>query len=112
MAKTDLYLALLALFVIVAAVAGAKDALASPPAQNKNAFYSELSSQQRPAKRRIRPRLRVTPRQPSAWTYPRPGTYSWPGPNAVRECRSWLVQEARISGTVIVPQMQCWWVPN
>lgn len=32
-----------------------------------------------------------------------------PGPNAVRQCRSWLVTEYRISGTVIVPQMYCWW---
>jgi hypothetical protein len=31
------------------------------------------------------------------------------GPNAVRQCRSWLVTEYRISGPVIVPQMYCWW---
>ena len=31
------------------------------------------------------------------------------GPNARRECRAQLVQEYRVSGTVIVPQMQCWW---
>jgi hypothetical protein len=30
-------------------------------------------------------------------------------PNARRECRAQLVQEYRASGTVIVPQMQCWW---
>ena len=29
--------------------------------------------------------------------------------NARRECRARLVQEYRVSGTVIVPQMQCWW---
>jgi hypothetical protein len=61
---------------------------------------------------RIRPRVRVYPPEPSAWPYPRPGTYSWPGPNAVRECRSWLEPEARLSGTVIVPRMRCWWVPG
>jgi hypothetical protein len=33
----------------------------------------------------------------------------YPGPNAVRQCRSWLVTEYRISGPVIVPQMRCWW---
>lgn len=38
--------------------------------------------------------------------YPRRGE---PGPNAHRECRSDLVQEARPSGTVIVPVMHCWW---
>jgi hypothetical protein len=30
-------------------------------------------------------------------------------PNARRECRSQLVQEYRVSGTVIVPQTTCWW---
>jgi len=34
---------------------------------------------------------------------------SEPGPNAKRYCRSWLVQEYRVSGPVIVPRMQCWW---
>jgi hypothetical protein len=33
----------------------------------------------------------------------------YPGPNAVRQCHSWLVTEYRISGPVIVPQMYCWW---
>jgi len=30
-------------------------------------------------------------------------------PNATRQCVSWLVTEYRISGTVIVPRMRCWW---
>jgi hypothetical protein len=34
---------------------------------------------------------------------------SYPGPNAKRYCRSWLAKEYRVSGTVIVPRMQCWW---
>ena len=34
---------------------------------------------------------------------------SYPGPNAKRYCRSWLVQEYRASGPVITPQMRCWW---
>ncbi len=34
---------------------------------------------------------------------------SYPGPNAVRQCTSRLVQEHRPSGTVIVPDMHCWW---
>ena len=33
----------------------------------------------------------------------------YPGPNAKRYCRSWLVQKYRVSGPVIVPRMQCWW---
>jgi hypothetical protein len=44
-----------------------------------------------------RPRIIVHPRT------------SFPGPNAKRYCRSWLAKEYRISGTVIVPRMQCWW---
>jgi hypothetical protein len=32
-----------------------------------------------------------------------------PGPNSVRQCRAWLAQEYRPSGTVIVPRQQCWW---
>lgn len=32
-----------------------------------------------------------------------------PGPNSKRYCRSWLAQEYRVSGPVIVPQMRCWW---
>jgi hypothetical protein len=33
----------------------------------------------------------------------------YPRPNAVRQCYSWLATEYRVSGTVIVPQMRCWW---
>ena len=32
-----------------------------------------------------------------------------PGPNAVRECSAHYVQEARPSGTVITPRMNCFW---
>ena len=46
---------------------------------------------------RQRPRITIHPRA------------NQPGPNAKRYCRSWLVQEYRVSGTVIVPRMQCWW---
>lgn len=31
------------------------------------------------------------------------------GPNSVRQCRAQLVQENRLSGTVVVPRMHCWW---
>ncbi len=64
---------------------------------------------------RRRPRIRVVPApqpQPRAWTYPRPGEYSYPGPNAVRECSFRLVQEDRPSGTVVVPAQHCWWRPG
>jgi hypothetical protein len=57
---------------------------------------TEMSAQRR--LRRATTRIRV---------YRLPGSY--PGPNAVRECRAWYVQEFRPSGTVIVPRMRCWW---
>jgi len=44
-----------------------------------------------------RPRITIHPRA------------TRPGPNAKRYCRSWLAEEYRVSGTVIVPRMQCWW---
>ena len=57
---------------------------------------AEFSAQQRrPARIIIRPRRYL---------------YPYPGPSAVRHCTSWLQPEYRPSGTVIVPQMRCWWV--
>lgn len=62
---------------------------------------------------RARPRVRVYPyQQPPFWEYPRPGVYSWPGPNAKRDCRAWYVIENRPSGAVMTPRQQCWWVPG
>jgi hypothetical protein len=58
--------------------------------------------------RRLR-RVPVYPREhydPDVW--PR---YN-PGPNAVRECTAYYVQEARPSGTVITPRMNCYWRPG
>ena len=45
-------------------------------------------------------------KRPQVTIYPR---RNYPGPNAKRQCRSWLTKEYRVSGPVIVPQMQCWW---
>ena len=36
----------------------------------------------------------------------------YPGRNAVRECTANYVQEYRLSGTVIVPHMSCFWRPG
>ena len=63
--------------------------------------------------RRARPRIRVYREyQPPFWDYPRPGTYSWPGPGARRDCRAWYVMEYRPSGAVMTPRMRCEWVPG
>jgi hypothetical protein len=48
-----------------------------------------------------RPRIVITPQQGYRVVEP--------PPTARRHCRSWLAQEYRPSGTVIVPRMQCWW---
>jgi len=45
-------------------------------------------------------------KRPRVTIYPR---RVYPGPNAIRQCRSWLAKEYRVSGPVIVPQMRCWW---
>jgi hypothetical protein len=44
--------------------------------------------------------------------YPRPYLYEYPGPNAKRDCVSWLEPEWRPTGTVIVPRLRCRWVPG
>ena len=67
---------------------------------------TDLSAQTREPPR---PRVLIE-RQPAAWDYPRPGTYSWPGPGAVRQCVDWYQLEYRPSGTVLTPQMRCRWV--
>ena len=41
--------------------------------------------------------------------FPRSDYLGYPGPNAVRQCVSWLQPEYRLSGTVVTPQMRCWW---
>jgi hypothetical protein len=61
-----------------------------------------------PTPRRARPRVRIYRNDDERGVYPR---YN-PGPNAVRECTSTLVQENRPSGTVIVPRMNCYWRPG
>jgi hypothetical protein len=61
-----------------------------------------------PVRRRMR-RVPVYPREHfDPDVYPR---YN-PGPNAVRECNAYYVQEARPSGTVITPRMNCFWRPG
>jgi hypothetical protein len=45
-------------------------------------------------------------RPPRITVYPRP---SYPGPYATRHCDSWLEKEYRVSGTVVVPRMRCYW---
>ena len=48
----------------------------------------------------------VQNKRPRVTVYPR---RVYPGPYAKRECYSWLRAEYRLSGTVVTPQMRCWW---
>jgi hypothetical protein len=63
----------------------------------------------------LRPGVAVAPhahefaaqkKRPRVTIYPR---RVYLGPYAKRECYSWLVTEYRVSGTVVTPQMRCWW---
>ena len=99
-------------------------ALAEPngPSMGVQAVASEVSAQQRTV-RRARSRITVYPRSiPYEQSigrsgnrfdvFPRPYRYEWPGPNAQRDCISWLAPEYRPSGTVIVPRLRCRWIPG
>jgi hypothetical protein len=69
--------------------------------------YAQANPQPRP-----RTRIRVSPRcfyRTQATNFPVPYDCEAPGPGYVRQCAAQLVQEYRLSGTVIVPRMQCWW---
>jgi hypothetical protein len=68
----------------------------------------EFSAQSR--REQERPRIRVQPRKPMAYEFPRSEAYSWPGPGAVRQCVDWYATEYRPSGIVVTPQMRCRWV--
>jgi hypothetical protein len=52
---------------------------------------------------------RSAPHHPPARIRVHPLARSYPGPDAVRQCTSWLETEYRPSGTVIVPRIHCWW---
>ncbi|HET7681073.1 MAG TPA: hypothetical protein VFK79_13195 [Xanthobacteraceae bacterium] len=81
--------------------------VAAEPASPSSAAASARAQADPP--RRAPPRIIITPRQPGATPYPLPGA-AYPGPGYVRDCVSWLQEEPRPSGTVIVPRMRCAWV--
>jgi hypothetical protein len=59
-----------------------------------------------PVRIRVQPALR---NRHDATEFPRADYLGYPGPNAVRQCVSWLATEYRPSGTVVVPARRCWW---
>jgi hypothetical protein len=86
-----------------------------PPALYAQFLPDEAATPQRPPPARARTRIRVTPAYPYrtySTTYPVPYRAEYPGPGYVRQCTSWLATENRLSGTVLTPQMRCWWQPG
>ncbi len=84
---------------------------AAPLTHSAVAPATDLSAQSRGKK--TRPQITVRPRYRHRnynTVYPLPYDFDYPGPNARRECVARLVQEARPSGTVVVPRTRCWWV--
>jgi hypothetical protein len=92
--------------------AGALIPCAPAKAQTARGTLVGTTAQTRPAAARPRTRIRVAPAYPyrlESTPYPVPYPVEFPGPGYVRQCRSWLATENRVSGPVIVPHMRCWW---
>ncbi len=87
----------------VAVFAVADVSLSPASAGDAIAAYAQAGPGQIAVQRRAR--VRRAPTRIRVYRLP----YGGPGPNAVRQCISWLAQEHRPSGTVIVPRMRCWW---
>jgi hypothetical protein len=111
--KPAVMLTAVAAGLVALGLAAADDARAQTAAADRNTDAALSARAQAPSRPRVRPRIRVTPLYPYRVTptdYPTPYAIEYPGPGAVRQCRSWLAQEFRPSGPVIVPRMSCWWV--
>ena len=74
--------------------------------QQKKQQAKQPARQRAPTRITVRPVLRY---RHDATEFPRTDNLGFPGRNAVRQCRSWLATEHRMSGTVVTPQMRCWW---
>ena len=82
-------------------------------ADDERAFrVAQVQKKKKAAARRAPTRITVRPAlryRLDATPYPRTDNLGYPGRNAVRQCVSWLRTEHRPSGTVVTPQMRCWW---
>jgi hypothetical protein len=96
-------------------------AQSAPKVQDRSSGATDFSAQSRPDSGRARTRIRVTPApvspdtapyRPYSTIYPTPYKYDYPGRGYVRQCSSWLATEHRVAGTVLTPQMRCWWQPG
>jgi hypothetical protein len=82
---------------------------AAPVQTTQKRQRNRQTTQRAPTRIIVRPVLR---NRHDATEFPRSDNLGYPGRNAVRECRSWLATEHRPSGTVVTPQMRCWWQPG
>jgi hypothetical protein len=87
--------------MVLASVAVRAEPLAAA-AQMRSGSSTDVSAQRR------QKRIQIYPREEDHWQPDVAPRYN-PGPNAVRVCNAHYVQEARPSGTVIVPRMSCYW---
>lgn len=86
-------------------LSGATQAQSTSPGRNTSvAAGTDVAMQPRRTPRRIQ----IYPRRSEHWQPDVEPRYN-PGPDAVRVCNATYVQEARPSGTVIVPRMSCYW---
>jgi hypothetical protein len=82
--------------VLAVVVAGFTGLAGTASAQNTSSG-GDAAQQTAQLAAQSRPRITVRPRTTK------------PGPDSQRYCESWLATEHRPSGTVITPQMRCWW---
>ena len=94
-------LAMLGVSILALVSAGSSQAAVTEQGAQARSAQAVLAQVAQAGPRRARTRIDVYPRG-----------YSQPGPNSVRECQAWYVQEFRPSGTVVVPRMRCWWAPG
>lgn len=98
------------LLPILAALAfGGSAALAQGPGERltpPSKIGAQKKAKRAPTRIRVQPVLRY---RLDSVPYPRTDNLGYPGPNAVRQCVSWLQPEHRPSGPVVTPQMRCWW---
>jgi hypothetical protein len=88
--------------MLLASAAAQAEPRASVAQASSGGSSTDLSAQ-----RRLK-RIPIYPREEDHWQPDVEPRYN-PGPNAVRVCNAHYVQEARPSGTVIVPRMSCYW---
>jgi hypothetical protein len=102
MTRTMILLGTALMGMLLASVAAQAEPLVSAAQARSSVPSTDLSAQ-----RRLK-RIPIYPREEGHWQPDVVPRYN-PGPNAVRVCNAHYVQEARPSGTVIVPRMSCYW---